>query len=89
MQVQRVSYFGGSGRGGGVVLILVICTRLHFSERPAGRVLWCLKPDHAGLDRCCYRIIKPKKKKKAKKIYASTSDQVGLEQMQSGKVIKP
>lgn len=87
MQVQHVCFFGGSERGGGV-RILVIRTRLYLSEQSAGRVLWCLKPDHAGLDKSCYRTIKPKKKK-AKEIYASTSDQVGLEQMQNGKVIKP
>lgn len=29
------------------------------------------------------------KKKNGKEIYASTSDQVGLEQLQNGKVIKP
>lgn len=72
----------------------MICTSFHLSEAACRRMLCCLKPDHAGLDRSCYRIIKPKKKKKtpqkkAKEIYASTSDQVGLEQMQNGKVIKP
>jgi len=78
---------GGPGRGGGV-LLSAIRTCLHLSEQSAGRVLWCSKPDHAGLDESCYRIIKPEKKK-AKEIYASTSDRVGLEQMQNGKVIKP
>lgn len=74
------------GRGG-VVPILVICTHLHLSKQSVRRVRWCFEPDHAGLDKNCYRIIKPKKK--AKEIYASASDQVGLEHIQNGKVIKP
>lgn len=59
VQVQRVCYFGGSRRGEGI--LLVICTSFHLSEAACRRMLWCLKPDHAGLDKNCYRIIKPKK----------------------------